>query len=205
LMPRAGQGSGSLWKGAMSSTPDPSSPAAHRAQGEDDDPQAARPGLFTRLFGQTGGSDETPSNDTQDTHSQNNGHAIPQFGMSNLRRKRVEDVAIPRAEIESVACDIALDDLVAVFRQTGLTRLPVYEGTLDSPIGMVHLKDLSLRYGFNGTDEGFDLRAMMRPLLYAPPSMPIGVLLTKMQADRTHMALVIDEYGGVEGWSPSRT
>jgi magnesium and cobalt transporter len=151
------------------------------------------------LFGQTGGSDETPSDDTQDIHSQSKGHAIPQFGMSNLRRKRVEDVAIPRAEIESVACDIALDDLVAVFRETGLTRLPVYEGTLDSPIGMVHLKDLSLKYGFNGTDEAFDLRAMMRPLLYAPPSMPIGVLLTKMQADRTHMALVIDEYGGVDG------
>nr|WP_233557200.1 hemolysin family protein [Rhodophyticola porphyridii] len=124
---------------------------------------------------------------------------VPGTGMSNLRRLRVEDVSIPRVEIISVSCDIELDDLVAVFRQSGLTRLPVYDGTLDTPIGMVHLKDVALRYGFNGGGGGFSLRTMLRPLLYAPPSMPIGVLLQKMQTDRTHMALVIDEYGGVDG------
>jgi len=183
----------------MSSNPDPSSPAAQSAQGQDDDPQASRPGLFTRLFGSSSPQDDAPSTEAPHTQTASNGHPVAQFGMSNLRRKRVEDVAIPRAEIESVACDIALEDLVSVFRDTGLTRLPVYEGTLDSPIGMVHLKDLALKYGFNGTDDTFDLTAMMRPLLYAPPSMPIGVLLTKMQTDRTHMALVIDEYGGVDG------
>ncbi|AHM04019.1 Magnesium and cobalt efflux protein CorC [Roseibacterium elongatum DSM 19469] len=121
------------------------------------------------------------------------------FGMSNLRHLRVEDVAIPRVEIVSVPCDMGLPDLVEVFRDSGLTRLPVYDGTLDSPTGMVHLKDVALRYGFNGTATDFSLRTMLRPLLYAPPSMPIGVLLAKMQTQRTHMALVIDEYGGVDG------
>jgi magnesium and cobalt transporter len=89
--------------------------------------------------------------------------------------------------------------LVDVFRDSGMTRLPVYEGTLDSPLGLVHLKDVALRFGFNGVDDTFSLRTMLRPLLYVPPSMPIGVLLTKMQTERTHMALVIDEYGGVDG------
>ncbi|MEQ8367124.1 MAG: hemolysin family protein [Roseicyclus sp.] len=185
----------------MSSNPDPSPPAAPGAQGEEDDPQAERPGFFARLFG-TGdaeASDDTDDKDRESRADTVNGNAVPQFGMSNLRRMRVEDVAIPRAEIESVSCDQDLEGLVALFRESGLTRLPVYESTLDSPVGLVHLKDVALRFGFNGGTSEFSLRTMLRPLLYVPPSMPIGVLLQKMQTERTHMALVIDEYGGVDG------
>ena len=87
----------------------------------------------------------------------------------------------------------------AVFRDSGLSRLPVYKGTLDTPLGMVHLKDFALRHGFNGAGGRFSLKRMLRPMFYVPPSMPIGVLLTKMQSERRHMALVIDEYGGVDG------
>ncbi|MGO4916667.1 hemolysin family protein [Pseudogemmobacter sp. W21_MBD1_M6] len=121
------------------------------------------------------------------------------LGMVNLRRMRVEDVAIPKVEIVSVPVDIKKDDLVNVFRESGLTRLPVYSGTLDTPIGLVHLKDLALKHGFDATGGRYNLRKMVRPLLFAPPSMPIGILLQKMQAERIHMALVIDEYGGVDG------
>jgi magnesium and cobalt transporter len=64
---------------------------------------------------------------------------------------------------------------------------------------MIHLKDFALKHGFNGKERDFALRKMLRPLLFVPPSMPIGVLLQKMQAERRHMALVIDEYGGVDG------
>jgi magnesium and cobalt transporter len=119
--------------------------------------------------------------------------------MVNLRRMRVEDVAIPKVEIVSVPVDIKKDDLVKVFRDSGLTRLPVYSGTLDTPIGLVHLKDLALKHGFDVTGGRYNLRKMVRPLLFAPPSMPIGILLQKMQTERIHMALVIDEYGGVDG------
>jgi Hemolysins and related proteins containing CBS domains len=119
--------------------------------------------------------------------------------MINLRRMRVEDVAIPKADIVAVPASISRRELVAVFRDSGLSRIPVYEGTLDTPLGFVHLKDFALLHGFNGGDEKFDLAEMLRPLLYVPPSMPIGVLLTKMQTERRHMALVIDEYGGVDG------
>jgi magnesium and cobalt transporter len=121
-------------------------------------------------------------------------------GMANLRQMRVEDVAIPRVEITAVPVDIGIDGLIGTFRESGNTRLPVYDGTIDTPLGLVHLKDVALRHGFNGGDpEDFDLRQMLRSLIYAPPSMPIGVLLQKMQTDRRHMALVIDEYGGVDG------
>jgi magnesium and cobalt transporter len=119
--------------------------------------------------------------------------------MINLRRMRVDDVYVPKADIISVPEDIAQDDLVKVFRDSGLTRLPVYRETLDTPLGMVHLKDFALRHGFNGGGPEFDLGSLLRPVLFVPPSMPIGVLLTKMQAERRHLALVIDEYGGVDG------
>ena len=120
-------------------------------------------------------------------------------GLMNLRRMRVEDVAIPTAEIVAVPNTISKDDLVGIFRDTGMTRIPDYEGTLDTPTGFVHLKDFALIHGFNGGTTEFDLESMLRPLLFVPPSMPIGVLLTKMQTERRHMALVIDEYGGVDG------
>ncbi|MEM8577399.1 MAG: hemolysin family protein [Pseudomonadota bacterium] len=120
-------------------------------------------------------------------------------GMINLRRKRVEDVMIPKAEIVAVSSTAPLDELVAIFKDSGLTRLPVYDGTLDTPVGLAHLKDLALNHGFNGGGADFDMAAILRPLLFVPPSMAIGVLLTKMQSGRRHMALVIDEYGGVDG------
>ena len=120
-------------------------------------------------------------------------------GMMNLRRMRVDDVSIPKADITAVPVNITMEELVAVFKDSGLTRLPVFDGTLDTPVGMAHLKDLALQYGFNGKPKDFDLPALLRPLLFVPPSMGIGVLLTKMQAERRHMALVIDEYGGVDG------
>lgn len=159
------------------------------------DPNVGRPGLISRLFEAL-----TQAPDAKPVAA--NGHAAPVppvRGMINLRRMRVEDVAIPKADIVAVPDSVTRDELVQVFRESGLTRIPVYEGTLDTPVGFVHLKDLALNYGFNGTGGGFDLKPMLRPLLFVPPSMPIGVLLTKMQTERKHMALVIDEYGGVDG------
>jgi len=119
-------------------------------------------------------------------------------GMVNLRRMRVDDVAVPKAEMVAAPETSSLDDLVVLFREHGFSRLPIYDETLDSPLGMIHLKDLALKHGF-GQGGDFNLRPMLRPLLYVPPSMPIGVLLQQMQQKRIHMALVIDEYGGVDG------
>ncbi len=153
-------------------------------------------GFLTRVIGAlspTDVEDDGPSTPAVVTPAE------AEHGMMNLRRMRVEDVAIPKADITAVASSVTLDELVQVFKDSGLTRLPVYEGTLDTPIGFAHLKDLALTHGFNGGGGDFDLQAMLRPLLFVPPSMTIGVLLTKMQTERRHMALVIDEYGGVDG------
>ncbi len=183
----------------MSSNPDPSSAAAQRALLDDDESPAQRPGFFARIFGADAEGPDPDGEPALDPRSATPtlGPRLP--GISNLRQMRVEDVAIPRAEIISVGNDIDLPALVQVFRDSGLTRLPVYDGTLDEPVGFVHLKDIALSYGFNGSGGAFNLSESVRPVLYVPPSMPIGVLLTKMQAERIHMALVIDEYGGVDG------
>lgn len=152
-------------------------------------------GFFSRVIGALSPSDsedaEPVSTQVAEQHQTH--------GMINLRRMRVEDVSIPKADIVSIAVTASLEEVVTIFKESGLTRLPAYDGTLDTPIGFLHLKDLALTHGFNGDSHEFDMRAMLRPLLFVPPSMAIGVLLTKMQAERRHMALVIDEYGGVDG------
>jgi magnesium and cobalt transporter len=183
----------------MGDSIDPSSGAAQSALDQTDTkPTAQQDGLFTRLRKAL----RAPERDPEDIHDASDQAPRPVagfIGIGNLRRMRVEDVAVPRAEIIAVASDIGLTELVEVFQESGLTRLPVFSRTLDTPIGLVHLKDLALNYGFNGKPAKFSLKGMVRPLLYAPPSMPIGVLLQKMQSERMHMALVIDEYGGVDG------
>ncbi|WP_372992047.1 hemolysin family protein [Sulfitobacter sp.] len=160
---------------------------------EEDAPKSG--GFFSRVMGALSASEATED----DQMSPPQTDRLSARGMMNLRRMRVDDVAVPKADITAVPVTSSLDELVEVFKESGLTRLPVYEGTLDTPVGMAHLKDLALTYGFNANTEDFDLTAMLRPLLFVPPSMTIGVLLTKMQAERRHMALVIDEYGGVDG------
>jgi magnesium and cobalt transporter len=183
----------------MGSSSDGSSAAqsAPRLTAENDEEPPSR-GFFGRIF-----SAFTPSENTSTEAANASLPAAPpgpgtQPGLSNLRRLRVDDVAIPKVEIVAVPLDIGKDDLVEAFRQHGFSRMPVYKGTLDHPQGLVLLKDLALQHGFSATGR-FSLRKLLRPVLYAPPSMPIGVLLQKMQRERVHMALVIDEYGGVDG------
>ncbi|MDC1288813.1 hemolysin family protein [Amylibacter sp.] len=128
-----------------------------------------------------------------------NESSLTDEGISKLKTLRVEDVAIPRADIVSVSSELNSDVLIKEFRESGYSRLPVFEDTLDNPIGMVHLKDLALKYIFDDKSEAFNFVELVRPVLFVPPSMPLDVLLQKMQTERTHMALVVDEYGGVDG------
>ena len=179
---------------------DGSSSAAQRAldqQGHGEDPPEQpeeRAGFFGRILEALSPSEEEPGGASRHGLS-----AEPLKGMMNLRRMRVEDVAIPTADIVAVPNTVTKDELVRVFRESGMSRVPVYEGTLDSPLGFIHLKDFALTHGFNGNTTPFEVAPMLRPLLFVPPSMPLGVLLAKMQTERRHMALVIDEYGGVDG------
>lgn len=172
---------------------DGSSNAAQGARSEAN----SKPGLIGRVLkALRGTSDKSTGPTSVETAPQGESGSR---SLANLTRLRVEDVMIPKVEVVAASMDTDEAQLLELFRQSGLTRLPIYVDTMDTPMGLVHLKDFALKHGFNGGQDAFDLKAMVRPLLYAPPSMPIGVLLQKMQTDRTHMALVIDEYGGVDG------
>lgn len=180
----------------MGSSTDGSAAAQGAQMDLTDEPPSdpAQRGFFGRLL-----SAFSPASDHDSTSAP---QATPASGVAPglgaLRRMRVDDVAIPKIEIVAVPMDIGKDELVAVFREHGFSRVPVYKGTLDHPQGLVLLKDLALQHGFGATGR-FSLKRLLRPILYAPPSMPTGVLLQKMQKERVHMALVIDEYGGVDG------
>ena len=176
----------------MGDSTEASSNAARCAQADSQDSEDEQGGFFRRLIDSFSPGDDGPDQDEARS-------APAGLGLGNLRTLTVEDVVIPKADIIAVPVDITKDELVTVFRDSGLTRLPVYEGTLDSPVGMAHLKDFALSHGFNGKGGQFSLRNLLRPLLFVPPSMSIGVLLQNMQSERRHMALVIDEYGGVDG------
>ena len=164
------------------------------------EPAPDRPrGLFRRIFGSRKSPAATQAAQPASVAPAQTAATLALPGLSNLRRLRVDDVAIPKVDITAVPVTIGRDELAEVFREHGFSRLPVYKGTLDHPQGVVTLKDFALTYGFGTGNGKFSLRKLMRPLLYAPPSMPLTVLLQKMQTERIHMALVIDEYGGVDG------
>jgi len=126
--------------------------------------------------------------------------------LSNLLKfgeLRVKDVMVPRADIVAVDEKTSLADLVLLFAEAQHSRLPVYRETLDDPVGLVHLKNV-LGVLENVGEEMFRLREqpiahIRHDILFAPPSMPVLDLLLKMQTTHTHLALVIDEYGGTEG------
>jgi CBS domain containing-hemolysin-like protein len=143
----------------------------------------------------------------------------------SLRERRLDDLMVPRADIVAVQQEIPLGELFKVFENASHSRLVVYNDTLDEPVGMVHIRDLIAfmtvgaaigeEAGVSPSDQlagapSLNLAAVdltmplsatriIRTILFVPPSMPAIDLLAKMQATHTHLALVIDEYGGTDG------
>jgi hemolysin (HlyC) family protein len=115
---------------------------------------------------------------------------------------KVSDVMVPRARIMAVDEDAPMAELVALFRDAKHSRLPVYRENLDDPTGLVHVKDVLALLEPEGAGyrvKQVGIKEIKRPILFAPPSMRAVDLLLKMQASHTHLALVIDEYGGTDG------
>ncbi len=110
----------------------------------------------------------------------------------------VDDVAVPRADIIAIEESASFADLVALFTEAGHSRIPVYRGTLDTIVGMVHIRDA---FGILARGEAHPktLEPLIRQPLYVPESMGVLDLLVEMRAKRTHLAIVLDEYSGTEG------
>jgi hemolysin (HlyC) family protein len=107
------------------------------------------------------------------------------------------DICVTRGDIIAVPSDISFEELVRAFAEAGHSRLPVYGESLDEVVGMVHIKDVFMAKVDRGRDRA--LGALMREPLFVPESMGVIELLARMRAERTHLAIVVDEFGGTEG------
>ena len=113
-----------------------------------------------------------------------------------LRDKTIADVMVPRADIVAIEIESMLDDLIKLINKEAHSRVPVFQKSLDDVVGMVHIKDIISEQKSNKL---FNLGDIVRPVLFVAPSMHVLELLLEMRAKRTHMALVVDEFGGVDG------
>ena len=107
------------------------------------------------------------------------------------------EIAVTRGEIIAVRDTISFDELANAFAEAGHSRLPVYGENLDSVIGMIHIKDVFVAVRDPSKDRS--LNALMRTPLFVPESMGVLDLLARMRAERIHLAIVVDEFGGTEG------
>ena len=105
------------------------------------------------------------------------------------------DIMTPRVDVEAVSFDAKKDDVAALFRSTGFSRLPVYKETIDSIIGVIHEKDF---YSFVW-DTQQEIDSIIKPTEFIPPSMKVSALLKSLQQSKSHIAVIIDEFGGTEG------
>ncbi|MHA1164380.1 MAG: hemolysin family protein, partial [Alphaproteobacteria bacterium] len=220
----------------MSETPTMSDADAPRTTGEsavaeaDPDADSPRPNWFARLLARVGIAgepedvreiiEEALENEESTAQSFSPQERLMLTNLLRFGELRVEDVMVPRADIIAIENSETLGDLLQMFQQAGHSRIPVYQGTLDDPRGMVHIKDLmswitskakrkksdandapapNLELGCVDISMPLDKTGIRREVLFVPPSMSGLDLLLRMQMTHIHLALVVDEYGGTDG------
>ena len=164
-------------------------------------------GLRTLLFGPDG--EPTLRDEIEEAIDSHEGE-VPKVGdLTHVERQMLRnllhfgertagDVGVPRGEIIAVPNSTSFNELVAAFAEAGHSRLPVYDGSLDACIGMVHIKDV-FTVQVSGAAPPEDISALIRTPLFVPESMGVLDLLARMRAERVHLAIVVDEFGGTEG------
>ena len=182
---------------------------------DDDEDDASRPqhgasfwrGLRTFLFGEE--SEATLRAEIEEAIESHEGE-VPAVGdltpierqmlrnLLHFGESTVADIAVPRGDIVAVPSTIAFEALVAAFIEAQHSRLPVYEESLDQVVGMVHIKDV-FTVQMTGAAPPADIATLLRKPLYVPESMGVLDLLARMRAERVHLAIVVDEFGGTEG------
>ena len=115
-----------------------------------------------------------------------------------INKLKASDIMVPRVEIISASYQSNYDDLIAIINKETHSRIPIYRKDLDDVVGMVHIKDL-IKFISSNSKEQFQIKDIIKDILFVPPSMPVLNILLKMQSTKLHMALVIDEHGGTDG------
>jgi magnesium and cobalt transporter len=136
--------------------------------------------------------EETPESDTPISEDQR----VLLANILKLRDKTVRDVMVPGVDIIGISADTPLDEVVRLIQAEAHSRYPVYRESLDDVIGMIHIKDV---LAYWGTAKKFNLRDILRRVVFVAPTLPVLDMLLDMRRSRTHMALVVDEFGGTDG------
>ena len=118
------------------------------------------------------------------------------FNVFELPQKLVSDIMIPRSDIISIDADLTIRELIKLIGRTNHSRYPVHQKNRDNIIGMVHIKDAVSTWE---STKKIKIKKMIREILFVPPSMNVLDLILKMRMSHTHMAIVIDEHGGLDG------
>jgi CBS domain containing-hemolysin-like protein len=119
--------------------------------------------------------------------------------ISNIKsfaEKTVEEVMIPRSDVVSISIDASLEELCKSIIEHGHTRTLIFNEKLDNIVGFIHIKDL---FEIIASSKKFHMRSLIRKHIVSPHSMKLIDLLAQMQINRTHIAVVVDEYGGTDG------
>ncbi|HEX2619936.1 MAG TPA: hemolysin family protein [Phototrophicaceae bacterium] len=121
------------------------------------------------------------------------------FSVLQLSETYASEVMVPRIDLKALEIDTPLDDARAAFVESGFSRIPIYEDTIDNIKGLLYAKDL-LTYTHTGNhDRVKRVRDLLRPAYFVPETKPVDELLKDLQSKRVHMAVVVDEYGGTAG------
>ena len=122
-------------------------------------------------------------------------------GVFEISETVVREVMTPRTEMVAVPVEVSLPRLLEVATVEGHSRIPVYEGTIDTVLGVVLTKDLLrvLHERGGAVDGPFDVRTLLRPAYFVPDTKPVDELLAELRRQAVHMAIVLDEFGGTYG------
>jgi putative hemolysin len=121
-------------------------------------------------------------------------------GVINLEEMNVHEIMVPRIDVAAVGTEDSLDDVIRIITEKGYSRVPLYEETIDNVVGVLYAKDIMKRLAAGDVERAVtDLRDLARPPLFVPESKRVDELLADMRANRVHMAVVVDEYGGTAG------
>ena len=119
-------------------------------------------------------------------------------GVLDVSEMRVRDIMIPRSQMVTIDIDHSLEEFLPIILESGHSRFPVVNDDIDHVDGILLAKDL-LAFGFNAQSSDFSLSNIIRPAIIVPESKKVEPLLKEFRSDRYHMAIVVDEYGGVSG------
>lgn len=187
-------------------------PDSENSAGDADSRRGLWPALRRFFEGESDRSLRTQLEEAIDEHEDEqsaNDESVPGDDLSPVERQMLrnilhfrehdaDDIAVPRGEIIAVDASLSWDELVANFAENGHSRMPVYRDTLDDVIGMIHIKDV-FPYLAQSKPPPEDWTVLMRQPLYVPQARGALDVLADMRAQRTHLAVVLDEFSGTDG------